>query len=158
MPSATSSVSSMLIWFCAGLFLVSSAIHHEFEHSSASRNLRAGHRPLPPSATSNPAAKSKKSLVTGMTPATNDYVQSSDLHHIGELILKLFFLRLGFRARHRIVFILMRNDQVVELALSRTCRDEVSYDNVLLHTHQPVGLTTDGSLTEYLGGLLERRS
>ena len=47
-------------------------------------------------------------------------------------------------------------DNLVELALTCTGRDEVTADDVLLHTLETVALAVDGSIVEHLGGLLER--
>ena len=49
-----------------------------------------------------------------------------------------------------------RNDQILVFAKTRTARDQVSADDVLLQILQRIDLGLDGCLVERLGGLLER--
>ena len=52
---------------------------------------------------------------------------------------------------HTVVLFLRANNNLLPLAKTCTCRDEVTRDNVLLHTLEVVYLTTDSSLVEKLG-------
>ena len=54
-----------------------------------------------------------------------------------------------------VMLLLRSNDELLPLSQARTSRDEVSTDDILLHTLKEVGLTTDSSLVEHLGRLLE---
>ena len=53
------------------------------------------------------------------------------------------------------VFFLRTNDNLVEFAQTCTGRDEVTADDVLLHTYERVALARDGCLVEHLRCLLE---
>ena len=57
---------------------------------------------------------------------------------------------------HTVVILLRADNDFVELAKTRTGRDEVSADNVLLHTLEIVYLATYSRFVEHLGCLLER--
>ena len=57
---------------------------------------------------------------------------------------------------HALVVLARADNEFVPCTESGTSGDEVSADDVLLHTLEIVLLTTDGSLVEHLGGLLER--
>lgn len=52
-------------------------------------------------------------------------------------------------------FFLAADDNLLELAQTCTCRDEVAADYVLLHTFECVALAADSCFVEYLGCLLE---
>src|SRR5688572_7418156 len=69
-----------------------------------------------------------------------------------------FFLPIAcsfLRSHHRVILILMRNDQVVVLPLTSSGRDKVTDNNVFFQAHQPVRFTANGCLAKYFSGFLE---
>lgn len=81
--------------------------------------------------------------------------------HMDQLYL-LFVIReikhSSFVCLNALVILLCQDYNLVELALTGTGRNEVTADNVLLHTLETVALAVDSSIIEDLGGLLERSS
>ena len=53
------------------------------------------------------------------------------------------------------VLVLGTDDDVLELLLTGTCRDEMSADDILLESLEEIHTTSDGCLRENLRGLLE---
>src|SRR5882757_2767759 len=78
---------------------------------------------------------------------------------LSNLNRQLFFSARCLRGVRRLcdllIFLFRSYDQVVELTLSCTGRDEVAHDHVLLQTCEVIRFTADGSFAQHLGRLLE---
>lgn len=57
--------------------------------------------------------------------------------------------------KHRVNVVLTGNDEIVVFAQTGTGGNEVSADDIFLHTLKIVGLAVDSSLVKHLSGLLE---
>ena len=83
--------------------------------------------------------------------------ESEDIGHDeergGELLIEVEGL--AWSREDAVEVVSAANYQVVEVALTCTCWDEVTADDVLLHALQIIGLAKDGCLVEHAGGLLE---
>ncbi len=100
----------------------------------------------------------------GWTMGNNSKVAIGTLCHIGNHV--------DFEVFHRTIIVIVchsyrslfvsgfhfvdvAHDKVLVFTKTRTSRDEMTDNDVLLHTLEEVALGVDGSLGEHLGGLLE---